>query len=757
MNVRKLLQLVLLLLLLAGCTKRAPELEAVYSLIERVTPGYSDQFVLELIESHEGKDTFEICSEDNRIKLRGNNPVALATAYNQYLKYTCNAHVSWLGNHLDLPERLPLPRETVRQTINGKYRVYMNYCTLSYSAAWWDWERWQREIDYMAMNSVNMPLAAVGLEAVWYYTLLQHGFTDEEARTFLAGPAHFAWQWMQNLQSYGGPLPKSWIDKHIRLAQQIISREVELGMMPIQQGFSGYVPRELAEKYPDAGIRQQPSWCGFEGVAQLDPTDSLFQIIGRDFLEQQKRLYGAYGYYAADPFHESRPPVDTPEYLSSVGQSIHNLFQDFDSSAVWVMQAWSLREPIVKAVPKEDLLILDLNGGRSQQENAFWGYPFVAGNLHNFGGRINMHGDLKLLATNQYASAMAKSPNICGSGLFMESIEQNPLYYELAFEMPLHQGKVDLQDWLKKYAQRRYGLSCEHACRALLCLLDGPYRPGTNGTERSSIIAARPAVRVKKSGPNAGLGIPYSPWLVIQAQALMLEDCEQLKSSDSYRFDLVDIQRQMMTNLGQAIHQKAADAFLAKDSVAFALHSGRFLELLSDVDRLLRTRTEYNFDRWLTDARSWGDTDEEKNLFERNATALVTIWGGDGDPQIFDYSWREWSGLIGGYYLKRWEKFYGMLNDSLKAGRDYQEEGLPQVYGRETFRANAFYSDLADWELAFVATPNKARNPITEGDEVDLVAYLFPKYLKLAREYYGENQEADQIKEGNIFENFGVE
>lgn len=28
----------------------------------------------------------------------------------------------------------------------------MNYCTVSYTAAYWDWERWQREIDFMAMN-----------------------------------------------------------------------------------------------------------------------------------------------------------------------------------------------------------------------------------------------------------------------------------------------------------------------------------------------------------------------------------------------------------------------------------------------------------------------------------------------------------------------------------------------------------------------------------------------------------------------------
>ena len=90
----------------------------------------------------------------------------------------------------------------------------------------------------------------------------------------------------------------------------------------------------------------------------------------------------------------------------------------------------------------------------------------------------------------------------------------------------------------------------------------------------------------------------------------------------------MDLQRQIMTNLGQAIHKEAAKAFEAGDEKGFELHSRRFLELLTDVDTLLRTRPEFNFDRWLADARSWGDTEEEKNQFERNATALVTIWGG---------------------------------------------------------------------------------------------------------------------------------
>ena len=82
----------------------------------------------------------------------------------------------------------------------------------------------------------------------------------------------------------------------------------------------------------------------------------------------------------------------------------------------------------MKAVPKEDLLILDLNGAKCRKDSAFWGYSAIAGNLHNFGGRINLHGDLPLLASNQYAHRRKNARRTSSvRGLFMESIEQNPV------------------------------------------------------------------------------------------------------------------------------------------------------------------------------------------------------------------------------------------------------------------------------------------------------------------------------------------
>ena len=35
------------------------------------------------------------------------------------------------------------------------------------SFAWWDWKRWEKEIDWMALQGINLPLAFTGQEAVW--------------------------------------------------------------------------------------------------------------------------------------------------------------------------------------------------------------------------------------------------------------------------------------------------------------------------------------------------------------------------------------------------------------------------------------------------------------------------------------------------------------------------------------------------------------------------------------------------------------
>ena len=73
--------------------------------------------------------------------------------------------------------------------------------------AFWDWKRWEKEIDWMALHGINLPLAVVGQECVWKNMLEKLGYTKEEINKFIAGPAFLAWWAMNNLEGWGGPNP----------------------------------------------------------------------------------------------------------------------------------------------------------------------------------------------------------------------------------------------------------------------------------------------------------------------------------------------------------------------------------------------------------------------------------------------------------------------------------------------------------------------------------------------------------------------
>ena len=202
------------------------------ALINRVIPGGTTGFVLEELPVNERSDVFEIESRNNKIVLRGNNGVAVASAFYYYLTHYCHAQVTWNGTNINIPKPMPRVSKKIHRISPYPYRYYLNYCTFNYSMSWWDWKRWEKEIDWMALHGINMPLAITAEEYTWYTVYKEMGFSDKELQTFFSGPAYFSWFWMGNLDGWGGPLPVSWMKSHMILQQKILQRERELGMNP---------------------------------------------------------------------------------------------------------------------------------------------------------------------------------------------------------------------------------------------------------------------------------------------------------------------------------------------------------------------------------------------------------------------------------------------------------------------------------------------------------------------------------------------
>ena len=141
-----------------------------------------------------------------------------------------------------------------------KYRYYLNPVTFSYSMAWWDVDRWMREIDWMALNGINMVLSFTGQEYIWqkFYTVL--GLEESEIFDYFSGPGFLAWQRLGNLKRWGGPLDGSWITLQRDLQSQILARTREFGMTNVLPGFSGYLSNAVKNLYPNGTFIENPNW-----------------------------------------------------------------------------------------------------------------------------------------------------------------------------------------------------------------------------------------------------------------------------------------------------------------------------------------------------------------------------------------------------------------------------------------------------------------------------------------------------------------
>ena len=297
----------------------------VNGLLERIDKGASKKFVIELNKGTD--DFFELDQKGSKVVVRGNNYVNIATGINWYLKYYAGIQLSWNGMQASLPQVLPAVPQKERHETSLSLRYDFNYCTYSYTMAFWDWERWEKEIDWMALHGINLPLAAVGQECIWFNMLQKLGYSKEEINGFIAGPAFLAWWAMNNLEGWGGPNPDSWYAQQEALQKKILKRMREYGIKPVFPGYSGMVPHDADEKL-GLNLTKSDLWNGFTRPAFLQPTDARFAEIADLYYREQEKLFGKADYYSMDPFHEA-------ENAASV---------DFDAAGKAIMAAMKKSE-----------------------------------------------------------------------------------------------------------------------------------------------------------------------------------------------------------------------------------------------------------------------------------------------------------------------------------------------------------------------------------------------------------------------------
>ncbi len=684
----------------------------VNGLLERIDSGASKKFIIQVKKGQ--SDFFELDQKGDKVVIRGNNYVNIATGLNWYLKYYAGIHLSWNGMTAELPESLPKVSTPVRKETNLALRYDFNYCTYSYTMAFWDWERWEKEIDWMALHGINLPLAVVGQECVWKNMLEKLGYTKEEINKFIAGPAFLAWWAMNNLEGWGGPNPDSWYTQQEALQKKILKRMREYGIEPVFPGYSGMVPHD-ANKKLGLNVTEPALWNGFTRPAFLLPTDSRFNEIASLYYKELEKLFGKANYYSMDPFHELEDEGSVD--FDAAGKAVLKAMKDVNPKATWVIQGWTEnpRPEMIKNLNNGDILILDL----FSECRPMWGIPSIWKRekgyeqhdwlfcmIENFGGNVGLHGRMDQLLNNFYLTKNNPlAVHLKGIGLTMEGSENNPVMFELMCELPWRPEKFTKEEWLKDYLFARYGVRDEKITQAWSILADGIYNcPFGNNQQgpHESIFCGRPGLNNFQASSWSKMQNYYDPTSTEAAARLMLEVADKYKGNNNFEYDLVDIVRQSLSDRGRIVYNQTIADFKSFDKKSFAAHSQEFLNILLAQDRLLGTRSEFRVGRWIEQARNLGTTPEEKDLYEWNARVQITTWGNRvcaNDGGLRDYAHKEWNGLLKDFYYKRWAAYWQTLQDVL--------DGKPMV-------ELDYYAMEEPWTLA--------HNPYTSQPEGDCVS-----------------------------------
>ena len=653
-------------------------------LIERIDKGASAKFKTQLVKSD--KDFFELDQAGNKVVIRGNSWVNIASGLNWYLKYYAGVHLSWNQMQAKLPAKLPAVTKKERRETDLSLRYDFNYCTFSYSMAFWDWKRWEKEIDWMALHGINMPLAIVGEECVWRNMLLKLGYTETEVGEFIAGPAFLAWWEMNNLEGWGGPLPTSWYARQEKLQKQILARMKQLGMHPVLPGYCGMVPHDAKEKLglnvADAGL-----WNGFQRPANLLPTDARFSEIATLYYNELTKLFGKADYYSMDPFHESNddPNID----YAKAGQAMMQAMKRVNPKAVWVIQGWTEnpREAMVDDMKTGDLLVLDLFSECRpmfgipsiwKREQGYKQHQWLFCLLENFGANVGLHGRMDQLLSNFYSS----KKNCKGIGFTMEGSENNPVMFELMSELPWRAEKFTKEQWIKSYVKARYGVEDKAIEDAWLALVKSIYNcPAGNNQQgpHESIFCGRPTLNNFQASSWSKMKNYYDPAMTKKAAKLMNSVAEKYRGNNNFEYDLVDITRQALADQARIQYQKTIADYKAFSRKQFDRDANRFLKMLLLQDKLLGTRTEFRVGHWTQDALNAGKTAEEKKLYEWNARVQITTWGNRycaDTGGLRDYAHKEWQGLLKDFYYVRWKSYFDALAAQMKAQTAPQPELL---------------------------------------------------------------------------------
>ncbi|MFI7383760.1 alpha-N-acetylglucosaminidase [Streptomyces sp. NPDC049813] len=654
-----------------------PAPDAAAAAARRLLGRHAEQLVFTPLP--DAGERFRVDGEPGRVRIAGSSPAVQLMGLRHYLKHVAHANISWAGEQLNLPERLPAPPHPLTGSAHVPHRFVLNDTNDGYTGAYHDWAYWERELDVLALHGFNEVLVYTGADALYHRVLRRFGYGEEELREWIPAPGHQPWWLLQNMAGpVGGPVPAGLLARRARLGRRIADRVRELGMKPVLPGYFGTVPPGFADRNAGAHVVTQGEWYGYRRPDWLDPRGPHFARVAAEFYRTQAEMFGPAELFKMDLLHEGGKAGDVP--VPDAARGVERALRAAHPQALWVILGWRRNPPkaIVDAVDKTRMLVVD---GISDHyptvtdRDADWdGTPYAFGSIWNFGGHTTLGANTPDWARLYEQWRTRRGGALRGTALMPEAADNNPAAFDLFAELAWRTGELDLAEWFEEWSVARYGGRDPEAVAAWEVLRRTAYgttREDGWGEGADGLFGARPALTARSAASWSPKQLRYDAAEFESALDHLLAVRPALRTSSAYRRDLLDVARQALSNRSRALLPRIKEAYESKDAAGLDGLSGEWLTAMDLLERLLATDAGHLLGRWVADARAWGASEAERDRLAYDQLSLVTSWGtrAGADAGLHDYANREWAGLVGGLYRTRWATYFAELRAALDAGR----------------------------------------------------------------------------------------
>ena len=674
-------------------------------LIERIAPEIKDKFTYETVEKTTEQDFYGYKQKDGKIHLFGTDKVCIAKAFGKYLENCLNKKITPCCGDIGKITEAPLPKEEFSAYIPQKLRVFGDYTLYSNNTWKWTFEDWEKHLDILALNGINMAVNLAGNEGICFYTLVKLDYPHYFALEFISGPAFYAWQMTNRFYNYLPCKTFDHIERSVELGKKVVERMKDLGITPILSTFSGVVPDITTKLFNAKDVTIEDKWAAFPKTYRLKLDSVSFRRFFLKYLEVQEEYLGKSDYYLCNQLCNCSVGTKKKElaYLENSAKELDRAADFYNENATLVFSSEGFRPEFVSKIKRCNTLVLDIDSAMHEVTRGFDGCEFVLGNSQHNNSHNSMQGDIEEVADNPYLDCKEKYPNLIGSGLFPENLNQNPMFFALSFDMLTENKKIDLTEWYKKYELCRYGVTDEEAESRISLYRKTCYSKEHSAVPVGSTICTRAQLNLRHTGLYDRVESLYDNDELLKIyRSLEKLGCD----NEAYKYDLVNIAKQLIDNKAFTLHKEIANLYRERQMQPLEEQSQKFLEMIDDVNDILVCHKLFNASCYIDELKKIATNDDELTYFIINYIASIGLWGPMlEDNQRYDYGWQLLGNFLPCYQKIRWAKFFEHLSGQYKIF-GFQEKARKQFNDRDGFASSPFYADMARFEQGVILTFN---------------------------------------------------